>query len=607
MPQSNQQSANQPTDRIQLSICAIFKNEAPFLKEWIEYHKLVGVQHFYLYNNDSEDDYLGILEPYIEKKEVTLTYWPNQRLEEWNLLPFPWITTTQKPAYEHAFQIAQKTSDWIIPLDLDQFIVPVTTNTIIEGLKKYKDIAEVQIYETIYGTAGIDSISAHVLLIEALNKKTCPSYPKQTRKTIFNLPKRECEKEKSSTIASPDEFVINHYTNRYISNFHAQKIKNKSTIYNISYDKQTIAEILRIGNDQEDRERHIFRFVPALREKLQFPLAEPTSPKIHSFDVFDTLIGRLHHTPDSVFQLVEKKYPYPNFTKLRKLAEMHCCDSKNLENIYRQFQNITGLESSQIRDLLNFECSMELESIFPIQENLAQVCHGDILISDTYYNLEQMKVFLSKVGLKKSVQTICSPNGKQSGAAWEFLNKTVKIDLHTGDNYHSDILNASHYQIPVQYYQNNQLSPNEQDMIDLGQPDLAYLMRALRLQNPYAIDSVEHLLWNEQSQINIPILIQCSLYLDEFCKTHQKNRILFSSRDSCLWIKIFEEMFPHYTSIYFHTSRQAYRHPNSSYIEYVHSIYTEETIIVDGQGSGNTCIEFFTKYLQTHPTYLAIV
>ena len=39
-----------------LSVCAIFKDEASYLKEWIEYHKLVGVQHFYLYENENESD-----------------------------------------------------------------------------------------------------------------------------------------------------------------------------------------------------------------------------------------------------------------------------------------------------------------------------------------------------------------------------------------------------------------------------------------------------------------------------------------------------------------------------------------------------------------------
>jgi hypothetical protein len=48
-----------------LAICAIFQDEAPYLKEWIEFHRLVGVEHFYLYNHRSRDHYQEVLKPYI--------------------------------------------------------------------------------------------------------------------------------------------------------------------------------------------------------------------------------------------------------------------------------------------------------------------------------------------------------------------------------------------------------------------------------------------------------------------------------------------------------------------------------------------------------------
>ena len=44
------------------SICAIFKDESLSIKEWIEYHKLIGVEHFYLYNNKSKDSSVSILQ-----------------------------------------------------------------------------------------------------------------------------------------------------------------------------------------------------------------------------------------------------------------------------------------------------------------------------------------------------------------------------------------------------------------------------------------------------------------------------------------------------------------------------------------------------------------
>ncbi|MBR2734192.1 MAG: glycosyltransferase family 2 protein, partial [Selenomonadaceae bacterium] len=38
-----------------LAIAAILKNEGHYIKEWLDYHLLAGVDHFYLYDNDSTD------------------------------------------------------------------------------------------------------------------------------------------------------------------------------------------------------------------------------------------------------------------------------------------------------------------------------------------------------------------------------------------------------------------------------------------------------------------------------------------------------------------------------------------------------------------------
>ena len=48
-----------------ISICCMYKNEALYLAEWIEYHRIIGVDHFYLYDNLSDDYHEAILEPYI--------------------------------------------------------------------------------------------------------------------------------------------------------------------------------------------------------------------------------------------------------------------------------------------------------------------------------------------------------------------------------------------------------------------------------------------------------------------------------------------------------------------------------------------------------------
>lgn len=64
-----------------VSVCAIFKNEAPYLREWIEFNHIVGVDHFFLYNNNSEDNYEEIIEPYVKKGIVTLIQWPKNQAQ----------------------------------------------------------------------------------------------------------------------------------------------------------------------------------------------------------------------------------------------------------------------------------------------------------------------------------------------------------------------------------------------------------------------------------------------------------------------------------------------------------------------------------------------
>ena len=54
-----------------LAAVLVFKDEAQYLKEWLDYHILIGFQHFYLYDNNSDDNPKGILKWYIENGIVT--------------------------------------------------------------------------------------------------------------------------------------------------------------------------------------------------------------------------------------------------------------------------------------------------------------------------------------------------------------------------------------------------------------------------------------------------------------------------------------------------------------------------------------------------------
>lgn len=66
--------SNVKKDKSYISIAAISKNEGPYIKEWIEYHKLVGVDRIYFYDNESQDNTKEVLKPYIEDGTVIYHY-----------------------------------------------------------------------------------------------------------------------------------------------------------------------------------------------------------------------------------------------------------------------------------------------------------------------------------------------------------------------------------------------------------------------------------------------------------------------------------------------------------------------------------------------------
>jgi len=102
-----------------VNICAIFRNESLYLKEWIEFHQIVGVGKFTLYQNNSDDDYLSILQPYIDREVVELIQWPMAR-------------PSQQPAYQHYLDSHKE--GWTAFIDCDEFLWSPRYATVQEAI-----------------------------------------------------------------------------------------------------------------------------------------------------------------------------------------------------------------------------------------------------------------------------------------------------------------------------------------------------------------------------------------------------------------------------------------------------------------------------------------
>ena len=123
-----------------LTLCAIAKNEGRYLQEWIEYHKMLGVEKFFIYDNESADNTRVILQPYIDTNLVEYCYFPGKKM--------------QLKAYANCVRKHKRHTKYLGFLDIDEFIVPIKHITIPDYLRSLGRFSGVQINWLVYGSGG---------------------------------------------------------------------------------------------------------------------------------------------------------------------------------------------------------------------------------------------------------------------------------------------------------------------------------------------------------------------------------------------------------------------------------------------------------------------
>ena len=184
-----------------LSICTNFRNEADNLKEWIDYHISVGVDHFYLYNNKSTDDYKSVLKPYIDSGHVTLSSIGASPVK-------PLVA-------EHYFRNHIFSSHWIAFMDCDEFLTSPDDKTMFDILKEFEHYPAVGINQLMFGTSGIQDNVGKKVIDNFVMCEDPLSSPKESEarfiKSIVNP--RKVMKNKGSFYTNPHYFK---YDKKYL-------------------------------------------------------------------------------------------------------------------------------------------------------------------------------------------------------------------------------------------------------------------------------------------------------------------------------------------------------------------------------------------------------
>jgi Glycosyltransferase family 92 len=129
----------QPPDHY-LAACAIYRDEAPYLAEWLEFHRLVGFERFFLYDNLSSDRHLEVLGPYLDAGLVVLHEWPE--------------VPGQLRAYDHCLATYADDARWIGFFDIDEFVFSPTYRPVSEVLREYEQWPGVCVNLPRFGTSG---------------------------------------------------------------------------------------------------------------------------------------------------------------------------------------------------------------------------------------------------------------------------------------------------------------------------------------------------------------------------------------------------------------------------------------------------------------------
>ena len=121
-----------------LSLCLICKDENDYLPEWLDYHILMGVDRFYIYDNESRVSLRESLKEYIERGWVVVVDISGNAMQLY--------------AYDHCLQTFGHLTFWLGFIDTDEFLVPKTTLDLKEFLKGYEAYAGLAVSSLFFGS-----------------------------------------------------------------------------------------------------------------------------------------------------------------------------------------------------------------------------------------------------------------------------------------------------------------------------------------------------------------------------------------------------------------------------------------------------------------------
>jgi hypothetical protein len=121
-----------------LSLCCIIKNER-YLEELILYYRILGVEHFYIYDNESTPSISNRLSNFYYNRICTIINYPGK--------------VVQMNAYHDCLNRFGHETNWLIVCDGDEYILPKKHFSLRDFLNEYEYAQAIGINWVFFGTS----------------------------------------------------------------------------------------------------------------------------------------------------------------------------------------------------------------------------------------------------------------------------------------------------------------------------------------------------------------------------------------------------------------------------------------------------------------------
>jgi hypothetical protein len=260
---------------IRLAVCAIFRDEARYLAEWVSFHRIQGVERFYLYDNRSSDDWRSALEPEIAAGIVDVRHWP--------------FVPGQVSAYNDCLQRHRDGARWIAFIDVDEFLFSPTGESLPEILRRFDTHPGVVVNWRMYGTSGRKRRTEGLVIESYLERAPDDLLANRFVKSIVNprravgcmsshyfrlqgIPVGEDRRPVPSPVRDPTANLlrINHYYSKSEDEFARKAIGPTADFGTVDIDRFSIP-------DDVVHDESILQFGSELRELLSSRSAHPST------------------------------------------------------------------------------------------------------------------------------------------------------------------------------------------------------------------------------------------------------------------------------------------------------------------------------------------